>query len=62
MRARRMAGLAARLAALALLVGCAHEMTAGDVELFQPPIVATAAPATKSVTDYLGLRTEKPTA
>jgi dienelactone hydrolase len=45
MRARRMAGLAARFAALALLVGCAHEMTAGDVELFQPPIVATAAPA-----------------
>lgn len=42
---RGMAGLAARLLALALLAGCAQEMTAAQVELFQPPIVATAAPA-----------------
>ena len=42
---RGMAGLAARLLALLLLAGCAQEMTAAQVELFQPPIVATAAPA-----------------
>ena len=40
---RGMAGLAARLLALLLLAGCAQEMTAAQVELFQPPIVATAA-------------------
>ncbi len=39
------ARLAACAAGLALLAGCAQEMTAGDVGLFQPPIVASEAPA-----------------